>query len=168
MNTLLILDKKDYTTDMQVIEKYSTRAVIIRGGRIAMQRGAAGDYKILGGGVELGEEYVQALCREVQEESGLIVIPDSVRELGEIVERRRDVFDPAVVFECHSLYYLCEAQEEVAEPRMTESEIAKGYHLCWATPEEIVAGNEGFCDSCPWIDRDTRFIRMLPELIGAV
>ena len=30
MKTLLILDKKDYTEDMPVFEKFSTRAVIIR------------------------------------------------------------------------------------------------------------------------------------------
>ena len=45
MKTLLILDKKDYTADMPVFEKFSTRAVIIRNGKIATQHGNAGDYK---------------------------------------------------------------------------------------------------------------------------
>jgi hypothetical protein len=47
---------------------------------------------------------------------------------------------------------------------MTESEIAKGYHLVWATPEEIIAGNRAFMDE-PWIRRDTDFIKMIQEEI---
>lgn len=97
MKTLLILDKKDYTEDMPVFEKFSTRAVIIRNGKIATQHGNAGDYKILGGGVEPGEDLHEALIREVQEESGLVVIPSSIQTIGEIVERRRDIFDPNMV-----------------------------------------------------------------------
>ncbi len=74
-------------------KKYSTRGVIIRDGKIATQHGSAGDYKILGGGVEPGEKLEDALIREVGEESGLIVIPESIRPIGEIVERRRDLFE---------------------------------------------------------------------------
>ena len=73
MKLLLTLDEHNYTQDMTVYEKYSTRAVIIRNGRIATQHGAAGDYKILGGGVEPGEDLHAALIREVQEETGLTI-----------------------------------------------------------------------------------------------
>jgi hypothetical protein len=50
---------------------------------------------------------------------------------------------------------------------MTESEIAKGYHLVWATPEEIIAGNQAFMDQ-PWICRDTEFVEMIKEDIAHV
>ena len=56
---------------MPVFEKYSTRGVIIRDGKIATQHGSAGDYKILGGGVEPGEKLEDALIREVGESPGL-------------------------------------------------------------------------------------------------
>ena len=155
MKTLLILDKKDYTEDMPVFEKFSTRAVIIRNG------------KILGGGVESGEDLQEALIREVQEESGLVVIPSSIRAIGEIVERRRDIFDPNMVYVCHSCFFFCEAEEEMVATHMTESEIAKGFHLEWATPQEIIDGNKPFCSQQPWSYRDSEFIRMLPELMQA-
>ena len=114
-------------------------------GIIHEQHGAAGDYKLLGGGVEPGEEYRMALCREVQEESGLIVIPESIRELGMITERRRDIFKPEEVYVCHSLFYICDVKDEMTAAHMTESEIAKGYHLAWATPQEILDGNATLC-----------------------
>lgn len=55
-----------------MFEKYSTRGVIIRDGKIATQHGSAGDYKILGGGVEPGEKLEDALIREVGRSPGLL------------------------------------------------------------------------------------------------
>lgn len=165
MRILKTIDRKDYTDQMPVFEKFSVRGVILREGRLAVQQSAAGDYKILGGGVEKGETLQEALLREVQEESGLVVIPESIREIGEIVERRRDLFEPDVVYVCHSCFFLCDARQEMTQTHMTESEAEKGFHLVWATPEEIIAGNEPFCDSQPWSYRDREFVRMLPELL---
>ena len=45
-----------------------------------------GEYKIPGGGQEPGENYEQTLIREVKEETGLYVRPESICELGEIIE----------------------------------------------------------------------------------
>ena len=163
MKLLLTLDEHNYTPDMTVYEKYSTRAVIIRNGRIATQHGAAGDYKILGGGVEPGEDLHAALIREVQEESGLVVIPESIREIGEIVERRRDIFEPDKIYVCHSCFFFCDAKAEMTQTHMTESEIEKGFHLEWATAQEIIDGNEPFCETQPWSFRDREFVKMLVE-----
>ena len=160
---LLTLDKKDYEEGMPVFEKYSTRGVIIRDGKIATQHGSAGDYKILGGGVEPGEKLEDALIREVGEESGLIVIPESIRPIGEIVERRRDLFEKNKIYVCHSCFFFCDAKEEMTQTHMTESEIEKGFHLEWATAQEIIDGNEPFCETQPWSFRDREFVKMLVE-----
>jgi len=165
MRKLFTFDKKDYSNDMPVCEKYSTRAIVMKDGRLATQHGRAGDYKLLGGGMEKGEDCIAAVCREVKEESGLLVIPESVKEIGEIEERRRDIFDPSVVFVCHSYFFLCEVLDEVTEATMTASEIAKGYEFCWATPEEIIAGNAAFVDSQPWIYRDTEFVKNIQTFL---
>ena len=89
MQILLTLDKKDYEEGMPVFEKYSTRGVIIRDGKIATQHGSAGDYKILGGGVEPGEKLEDALIREEGEAATLEVgihgiHPELVRLLGKM------------------------------------------------------------------------------------
>lgn len=163
MKRLLTLDRGDYTPGMPVYVKYSTRAVILRDGRLATQHGAQGDYKLLGGGAEENESLRAALCREVREESGLIVIPESIREIGEVLERRRDLFVPGEIYECHSYVFACEVREQMTETKMTESEIAAGYHLDWAAPEEFIAGNLPFCESRIWSYRDSEIVRLLLE-----
>ena len=82
MQILLTLDKKDYEEGMPVFEKYSTRGVIIRDGKIATQHGSAGDYKILGGGVEPGEKLEDALIREVRAYCDPGIHPSDWRNCG--------------------------------------------------------------------------------------
>ena len=64
----------------------------MRDGKIAMQCSKEGEYKIPGGGMEKGETYVQALAREVKEETGLFILQEKAVELGEILEVRQDIF----------------------------------------------------------------------------
>jgi ADP-ribose pyrophosphatase YjhB (NUDIX family) len=99
--------------------------------------------------------------REVREESGLLVCPDSIEEIGEVIEKRRDAFEPDMVFVCHSLFFMCNAKREMVETNLTESEKEKGYHLVWAKKEQIIEENSVFFDSRPWIYRDTEFIRRM-------
>lgn len=162
MQTLLILDQKNYTQDMPVFEKYSVRAVIRKDGRIAMQKGKSGYYKILGGGIEPEEDFCDALIREVREESGLQVKRETIQEIGEIVEMREDIFQKGIKYVCHSRFYFCDIEKEMVDVSLTESELAEEFRLVWATPEEIIEGNRSFYKD-PWIDRDTRFIQMLKE-----
>lgn len=162
MKVLAVYDEKNYSEDMPEYERYCVRGIIIRDGKVATQKGRAGDYKILGGGMEPDEDIVLALAREVQEESGLVIIPETIREAGEIFEKREDLYEKGIKYICHTLFYLCDAEEELRETNMTASEIKKGYHLEWATFEEIIKGNKKFMHQ-PWIRRDTEFIRMLAE-----
>ena len=39
-------------------------------------------YKFPGGGIERGEDPVEAMIRETREESGMIVIPETITEYG--------------------------------------------------------------------------------------
>lgn len=51
----------------------------------------------------------------------------------------------------------------MTQTHMTESEIEKGFHLEWATAQEIIDGNEPFCETQPWSFRDREFVKMLVE-----
>ena len=162
MKRLLTLDLKNYTDDMPVLEKHTVRAVILRGGKMAMQCSGKGEYKIPGGGVEGSESHTDTLLREVREETGLLVKHESITPIGEILELREDVFDKGVKYVCHSYFYFCEVRDEVVETQMTPSEIAKGFHPVWELPAAIVAAND-VIQTEPWQKRDTEFVRMLAE-----
>lgn len=162
MKTLLVLDEKNYTADMPVYEKFASRGVILRDGKLAVQKGKAGECKILGGGREPGETPKEALCREVLEESGLFIIKDTIREIGTISEMREDIFEKGIKYVCHTTFYLCEIEDRSTEPHMTQSEIEKGYHLEWITLEEFVRTNEAFLH-LQWIKRDTAFVQLMMD-----
>jgi 8-oxo-dGTP pyrophosphatase MutT (NUDIX family) len=162
MKRLLLLDTKDYTDDMPVFEKHSVRAIIVKNDRVAMQQSRDGIFKILGGVVEDGETHEETLAREVEEESGLIVKCDTIQLLGYIEERRRDVFAPDKIYICYTYFYSCEVEDYEVSLKLTASEIAKGYRLAWATPEQIVQTNTALIRD-KWKMRDTEFIKMLAE-----
>lgn len=66
-------------------------AVIIEGARVLLiKRGQAplkGEWSLPGGALELGETLEEGVCREVLEETGLIVMPISIVEVFDRISR---------------------------------------------------------------------------------
>ena len=162
MKTLFVMDEKDYTDEMPVVEKTTVRAVIERDGRFAMQRSKYGEYKIPGGAPDPGETYEEALVREVREETGLVVDPASIEEIGATLEMREDALKKGVKFVRHTYFYRCRAGEEVGETNMTRSEIELGFTLVWATRDEIIDGNREALRE-KWNIRDTEFFQWMRD-----
>ena len=90
MEQILVLDAKNYPEDMPEILRVAVRGIILMDGRMLMIENAFGEVKLPGGGIEKGEDEQQALLREVREETGYEVLPESIRPFGEIVEKRLD------------------------------------------------------------------------------
>lgn len=160
MKTIFVLDEKNYTEDMPLELRTTVRALIWRDGKLAMQRAASGDYKIPGGGMAPGEDRMTALAREVWEETGLSILTKTAREIGETVEKRRDVCDPQKRFERHTYFYEVEAGDEVAPAplHLTDSEKALGFSAVWADPEEAAAANLHSLSERHCTERDTKFL----------
>ena len=158
MQTLFVLDEKNYTEDMPVFERFVVRALIEKDGLFAMQQGKRGEYKIPGGGMDEGESVVDALMREVKEETGLVIISETMKELGQITEIRRDIFDENIKYIAHSMHYACEVEAEMVEPSMTESEKEKGYHLVWMDLDTIIETNAKLMTE-KWQFRDVEFLK---------
>lgn len=118
----------------------SVRGVIIEGHRIAMVYSTVHDfYKFPGGGLEAGESHADALIREVAEETGLTVIPESITPYG-MVHRREKGFDAALFIQ-DNYYYLCQVQTQTEPQRLDAYEADAGFTLRWVTPAEAIAAN---------------------------
>jgi len=87
-------------------------AIILEGGRVLLvERGQpplTGWWSLPGGVLEVGETLAQGVCREVLEETGLVVEPVAVVEIFERIMR-----DPAGRPEYHYVLvdYLCRVRE---------------------------------------------------------
>ncbi len=161
MRRLFTLDEHNYDTCQTVLNRCTVRAVILRDGKLAMQVNPAGHYKLPGGGPEQNETLLDALVREVHEETGLLVVRDSIQPVGEVLEMRADIFNKLNKFVRTSYFYLCDAVDTGDALKLTPSERRNGYYFVWATPEEILKDYVRDVKR----DRDMEFIRMLPKLL---
>ena len=133
MRLLFELDTKDYDPNGTAFVRPSVRGIIIRDGKIAMVHSLKYDYyKYPGGGIEPGETLEDALIREVAEESGLQVIPASIREYGLV--HRVQKSDREDIFIQDNYYFLCEVKETVQLQNLDDYEADERFTLEWVAP----------------------------------
>jgi 8-oxo-dGTP diphosphatase len=97
-------------------------------GRVLLIRRATeplkGHWSIPGGLVELGESLVEAVCREVKEETGLIVNIEAVVEVVDRIYKSSDVEKSPVRYHYVIVDYWCQIIGGVLEPLSDASEVA--------------------------------------------
>lgn len=127
----LIYDEKNYNPEWERVVRKAVRGIILRGDRIALIKSyKEGFYKFPGGGIEEGETQLETLIREVREEAGLQIIPDSVREFGTMREVRAGLFGEEI-FDQTSYFYLADVEEQTIEQDLDKYEEELGYELVW-------------------------------------
>ena len=143
MRTLFEMDTRDYDPNGRVFVRPSVRGIILREGKVAMVHSIKYDYyKFPGGGIESGESQIQTLIREVQEESGLIVLPETVREYGNVSRKQKsDRIGEYEIFIQDNYYYLCDAAADVGEQTLDDYENEEHFTLEWVNPERAIAVN---------------------------
>ncbi len=163
MRLLFEIDKKDYNPNGTCFIRPSVRGIIIRDGKIAMVHSIKYNYyKFPGGGIEQGEEHITTLIREVKEETGLIVIPNSIREYG-LVHRvqKGDIED---MFVQDNYYYLCEVEDTREVQKLDDYEAYEEFTLEWVTPQHAIEVNRtcehGGTDKV-MVEREVRVLEML-------
>lgn len=158
MQTLFVLDRHDYDHDMPVQERECVRAIILDNDRLLVQKSSRGEYKLPGGGIERNESVIDTLHREVFEETGRIVKEDSEATIGEIIEKRLDVYSGNSIYLNHTYFFSCSVSNEQYELHLTPEEQQKGYKAVWEPIDVIISGNDSLQQDY-WRRRDTLFLK---------
>lgn len=141
MRELFVLDKKNYVPNGSVGRRPSVRGIIIKDGKIAMMYSKKYNYyKLPGGGIETGESMEDTLIREVREESGLLVKPESIKEFGYVRRIEKGSFED--IFIQDNYYFLCEVESAVVKQELDDYEEEEGFTLEFVLAEVAIRVNE--------------------------
>lgn len=142
MRKLFDMDKKDYDQCTHTFVRHSARSIVIRAGKIAMMHSLKYDYyKFPGGGIENGENPIEAMIRETKEEAGLTVIPESIREYGYVHRIQKSDNDPTECFVQDNYYYFCEVESKLSAQQLDAYEKEESFRLVYIDPRIAIEKN---------------------------
>ena len=165
MKLLFEIDRKDYYDCTRTFIRPSVRGIIIKNGLVAMMHSLKYDYyKFPGGGIDAGETHLQTLIREVKEESGLTVIPESVQPFGMV--HRVQKSDAGEKFVQDNFYYLCDVKDTIETQTLDDYEAQEQFTLEFIRAEDAIKINESYDrDSMhrTMTERENRVLKLLIE-----
>lgn len=111
----------------------TARAIVINSEGLfaVMHEEKFGLHTLPGGGIETDEDIIEALRREVLEETGCIC--DIVYPLGRVHENRFHAD-----FTTISYWFIVETKTKNGSPQLTEAELTAGTKLKWCTFDETI------------------------------
>lgn len=126
-------------------------------------------YKFPGGGIRDNEEKEQALIREVREEVGLQVIPDSITPFGSVLRRQKSNYAPDTIFEQENFYYFCETEDQVMEQQLDDYEQEAEFVLRFVSLDEAIETNRKYQSDDEFdvimIDRERKVLQMVKDIL---
>lgn len=168
MKTIKIMDKNDYQGCIKTYKREAVRAIIIKDNQLAMVKSKKfNECKFPGGGMEDKETHASCLIREVNEETGLTVIPSSIKPYGHIKEKRTSYLDHTEVFEMDSYYYYAKVESNIGSTHLDQYEQNYGYELIWLSIDEAIITNErayqNYIGIATWIERELTVLKAIKE-----
>ena len=141
MRSLFEIDTKDYDINGTTVSRPSARGIIIKDGKLAMIHSIKYDYyKFPGGGIEKNEQKENALIREVLEETGLDVIPQTIKEYGMVHRIQKGDYED--VFIQDNYYYLCDVEDNAHEQKLDDYEKEEKFTLEYVSPKQVIDANK--------------------------
>ncbi len=165
MRLLFEMDKNDYADCTHSFVRNSARSIIIQNRKVAMIHSIKYDYyKFPGGGIENGENPIDAMIRETREEAGLVVIPESIREYGYVHRIQKSDSDETECFVQDNYFYLCDANSHAVSQKLDDYEAKEAYTLEFVDPGIVIEKNRKVVDS-PYnqmmFEREARVVELL-------
>lgn len=163
MDTILTLDAANYDPSLPELYREAVRGIIFREGKLLLVQSDFGEVKFPGGGMEAGEQDPQTLIREVLEETGCHVLPQTIRPFGQVVEKRLSVHEPMIWHQINR-YYFCGIGPDQEECHYSENEKKHGFRVVWLPLEEALARNRQMLEregAKPWNQREYRVLELL-------
>lgn len=173
MKQLFTIDLKNYGADWKRSRRDSARAIIHVGDdKLALVYATKlGYYKFPGGGIHDGEDKLVALAREVQEEVGLVLVAESVREFGVASRYQKSALAENIIFIQDNFYYECDVERDgqsnlkIISQNLDAYEDEAGFELRLVSIKEAALANRLYHDTNDFniamIARDTRVLEML-------
>lgn len=170
MERLLLLDAKNYDEDMDEFVRITVRGIVFIGDKLLLLDDNKGEVSLPGGGQDEGESDADTLIREIREETGCSVIPDTIRPFGYIEEKRRDFksYHEGRIFHQISRLYFCEVSAKCGETDLSEQEKSYGMRTTLYTLDEAIAKNRAMLDNVgelAWNQREYRTLLLIKEHI---
>ena len=163
MKQLLLLDAKNYDEDTDELVRTAVRGIIFVGDKLLLIEDNKGEVKLPGGGQEAGECDADTLIREIREETGCIVIPETIRPFGYIEEKRKGINEDRIFHQFSRLYF-CEVSEECRETEFSDNEKRCGMQFKTYTLDEAIAKNRAMLDNIgelAWNQREYKTLLLI-------
>ena len=163
MERLLYLDGENYTDDLPGIVRTAVRGIIFVDGKLLLIEDDKNEVKLPGGGQEEGETDIETLIREVREETGCTVIPETVRPFGYIEEKRRSFHEDCIWHQFSRLYF-CDVTDERSDTEYSENEKKHGMRFRMYAIDEAIAKNRAMLDrigALAWNQREYRTLLLI-------
>lgn len=165
MRLLFEIDTNDYDKNGTAIVRNSARCITIKDGKVAMVHSVRYNYyKFPGGGIEENESKKDAVIRETLEETGLRVIPESIKEFRYVHRIQRDDTSKTDYFVQDNYYYLCDVEDHVETQKLDNYEADEQFMLEYIEPSRAIQINRtadhGSADLI-MIERESRVLEIL-------
>ena len=126
-----------------ILTRRAARGIILRDTSVLMVfTERYNDFSFPGGGIDEGEDLIDGLRRELEEETGAsnVRVQRDFGYIEEVRPHRRSGFD---LMHMTSHFFFCDIDPELRAPKMEAYETANGIRPVWVDLDEALAHNRG-------------------------